>query len=67
MANKLTVTQKLEKISTRIRRGDITVIAYRTGYDKSYVSRVLRGERGANEKIVEEAYAQVKNRKASLA
>jgi PP-loop superfamily ATP-utilizing enzyme len=67
MANKLTVTQKLERISPRLRRGDINVIAFRTGYDQSHVSRVLRGERGANSYIVEAAYSQVKNRKPSFA
>jgi hypothetical protein len=67
MARTLTVTQKLERISPRLRRGDITAIAYRTGYDQSHVSRVLRGERGPNPAIVESAYTQVKNRKPSLA
>jgi hypothetical protein len=67
MANKLTVTQKLERISPRLRRGDITAIASKSGYDLSYVSRVLRGERGPNPTIVESAYAQVKNRTPSLA
>lgn len=65
MANKLTITEKLERISPRLRRGDINAIAYRTGYDQSHVSRVLRGERGANSYIVETAYTQVKNRKVA--
>lgn len=67
MANKLTVTQKLERISPRLRRGDINAIAFCTGYDQSHVSRVLRGERGPNPAIVESAYSQVKNRKPSFA
>lgn len=64
---KLTIAEKLERISPRLRRGDITAVASKTGYDMSYVSRVLRGERGANEYIVETAYSQVKNRKATFA
>lgn len=64
---KLTTAEKLERISPRLRRGDITAVASKTGYDMSYVSRVLRGERGANKYIVETAYSQVKNRKATFA
>lgn len=64
---KLTTAEKLERISPRLRRGDITAVASKTGYNTSHVSRVLRGERGANASIVETAYAQVKNRKAIFA
>lgn len=64
---KLTISQKLDKISPRLRRGDITAIASKSGYDQSHVSRVLRGVRGTNAKIVTTAYEQVKNRKAIFA
>lgn len=64
---RLTIAQKLEKISPRLRRGDFTKIANASGYEMSYVSRVLRGERGPNVSIVSTAYEVVKNRKATFA
>lgn len=53
---------KLSVISVRLRRGDVTAIAAKTGYDLSHVSRVLRGQR-SNADIVNAAYARVSKRK----
>lgn len=64
---KLTTAEKLERVSPRLRRGDFSAIANKTGYNQSYVARVLRGERNPNDHIVEAAYTQVKNRKAIYA
>lgn len=59
----LTTRQKLAVISPRMRLGDVTAIAAKTGYDQSHVSRVLRGIR-ANDTIVSAAYTHVSKRKA---
>lgn len=64
---RLTITQKLEKISPRLRRGDLTKIANATGYELSHVSRVLRGKRGPTARIVSTAYDIVKSRKVTAA
>ena len=64
MANsKLTMDQKLSVIQPRLRRGDFSNLSSITGYDLSYVSRVLRGERGPNTQIVNEAYRRIGRRK----
>lgn len=64
MANsKLTPEQKLSVIQPRLRRGDFSNLSSITGYDTSYVSRVLRGERGPNIRIVNEAYRRIGRRK----
>jgi len=64
MANsKLTPEQKLSVIQPRLRRGDFSNLSSITGYYTSYVSRVLRGERGPNIRIVNEAYRRIGRRK----
>lgn len=60
----LSVKQKLSAISSRLRKGDISEIAARTGYDQSHVSRVLRGIRN-NESIVNAAYTRLSKRKVT--
>lgn len=58
---KLSTSEKLRAISRRLRKGDISAIADKTGYDQSHVSRVLRGERN-NDSIVNAAYTRVGKR-----
>lgn len=55
---------KLHVIKTNLRRGDISEIAARIGYDQSHVSRVLRGIRN-NEAIVNAAYSRLSKRKVT--
>ena len=56
-------SRKREVISNRLRRGDLGVIATLAGYERSHVSRVLRGIR-SNPAIVDAAYSYVSKRKA---
>lgn len=62
----LTVKQKLSVISQRLRTGDMTAVANKTGYDASHVSRVLRGQRSnPSGEIVNTAYSRVSKRKVN--
>lgn len=62
---KKTESQKLAAVQARLRRGDFTTIAQRTGYDSSHVSRVLSGERkNPSGEILKIAYSLVGRRKA---
>ena len=62
----LTVSQKLSVISQRLRTGDMTAVATKTGYDTSHVSRVLRGLRSnPSGEIVNAAYSRVSKRKVT--
>lgn len=62
----LTVKQKLSVISQRLRTGDTTAVANKTGYDASHVSRVLRGQRSnPSGEIVNAAYSRVSKRKVN--
>lgn len=61
----LTTAEKLVAISERLRRGDVTAIAQRTGFDVSYVSRVLNGKRNPSAAIVNDAYKAVRRRKVT--
>ena len=60
----LSTKHKLAIISSRLRRGDITAVAVKTGYDQSHVSRVLSGQRN-NVRIVDAAYSRVNRRKVN--
>lgn len=60
---KLTPAQKLNVIGPRLRRGDFANLAQITGYDPSHVRRVLIGESGPNQQIVNEAYKRIGRRK----
>lgn len=62
MKGKLTLGQKRQHVASRLKRGDISDLAAYTGYDRSHVSRVLRGERN-NDAIVNEAYKRFNKRK----
>jgi hypothetical protein len=63
-AAKLTVGDKLSVIQPRLRRGDVSTISARTGYEMSHVRRVLKGERGnPSGEIVKTAYTMVSKRK----
>lgn len=53
---------KLTKFRARQRRGDVTKVAYRTGYSVSYVSRVLNGICN-NKSVINEAYRMTYRRK----
>lgn len=59
---KLSVGDKLSAVTPRLRRGDMSELARRTGYDQSHVSRVLRGIR-SNPEIVSAAYKMVGRRR----
>ena len=60
----LNPVQKRQAIKVRLRRGDISEIAARTGYDQSHVSRVIRGIR-QNDAILNAAYTRVSKRKVT--
>ena len=45
----------LRSITGGLQRGDFRKIAVKTGYDRSYVSRVLKGQRAFNLDILNEA------------
>jgi hypothetical protein len=63
-AAKMTVGDKLSVIQPRLRRGDVSTISARTGYEMSHVRRVLKGERGnPSGEIVKTAYTMVSKRK----
>jgi len=65
-STKLSVAQKLQAIGQRRRRGDVSIIAAKTGYDRSHVSRVLSGVRN-NVRIVDAAYSHMSKRKVKTA
>lgn len=55
-------TNKLSVIKRKLKRGEITSIAERTGFHPTYVSRVLNGERN-NTAIVATAETLTKGRR----
>ena len=61
MNNKVPKLIKMTVIKSRIRRGDVTKVANKTGYSISHVSRVLRGERN-NKFILSTAYTMTYRR-----
>lgn len=66
MKRKPSTEEKRTAIQVRLRRGDISAIATKTGYDKSHVGRVLRGEStNPSNEIVNTAYTMVSRRKVS--
>jgi hypothetical protein len=60
---KISYEQKMSIISSRIRRGDQTIISAKTGYASSTVSEVLSGKY-SNMKIVNQAFKMTNPRKA---
>jgi len=63
----LSSTEKLRRIQTRLRKGDIQSIAFQTGYDSSHVSRVLRGiAKNPSNRIINATYTKVASRKAII-
>jgi transposase-like protein len=66
MKRKPSTEEKRAAIAVRLRRGDISAIATKTGYDKSHVGRVLRGtSTNPSNEIVNAAYTMVSRRKVS--
>ena len=67
MKSSTSVNEKRAAVSVRLRRGDIAELAVRTGYDKSHVARVLRGEsNNPSNEIVNAAYKMVGRRKITV-
>lgn len=58
------VQQKRRTILDKIRHGDIGKIAELSGYERSHVGRVIKGERN-NPVIVDTAYAMLNKRKVN--
>lgn len=62
----LSTNEKLNRIKTRLRKGDMQAISFQTGYDASHVSRVLRGiSKNPSNRIVNATYTRVASRKAT--
>lgn len=59
-----TYIQKAVIANRRIRKGDITRVADRTGYSLTHVSDVIAGKE-FNTKIMNEAFDMVRGRKAN--
>ena len=62
---RLNYLQKLTNYTGRKRRGDVTLIADRTGYSTAHVSDVLNGKY-ANLQILNAAYDHARGRKTNL-
>jgi hypothetical protein len=63
----MSVNDKIQVINSRLRRGDLTLISEKTGYNPSHVGRVLNGERNnPSGKIVNTAYTMVSRRTATV-
>ena len=58
----MTTAQKREVFQRARRKGDIVVIAERTGFSQSMVSMTLNGQRN-NDNIINTAYKYVSRRK----
>lgn len=58
---KLTYIQKVSRINRKLRVGDISEVANRTGYSTTHVSDVLLGKH-FNDAIVNRAYDITRNR-----
>jgi hypothetical protein len=59
--NKLSYIQKVSRIKSKLRNGDITNVAEVTGFSTTHVSDVIAGKY-FNEKIVNEAYDTTRGR-----
>ena len=62
---KLTPTEKLVVVSSRLRHGDMSKVAKKTGFSSSTVSSVLEG-RTENERILNTAYDITRGRKKNF-
>jgi len=62
---RLNYMQKLANYTGRKRRGDVALIAERTGYSTTHVSDVLGGKY-SNERILNAAYDHARGRKTNL-
>ncbi len=61
---KLSLTEKLEVITPRLRKGDFTLIAELTNYHPTMVSKVLRGKaNNPSGEIINTAYTKFNKRK----
>lgn len=58
----MTSTLNQKEITSRIKRGDYTKLSAKTGFERSYVWRVVNGER-SNTTILKEASKLVSRRK----
>lgn len=62
---RLTPVQKLVVVNQRLRHGDMSKVAKKTGFSSSTVSSVLEG-RSENERILNVAYDMTRNRKKNF-
>tara|TARA_Y100000389_G_C17271808_1_gene418385 strand:- start:210 stop:476 length:267 start_codon:yes stop_codon:yes gene_type:complete len=62
---KLTPTQKLVVVNSRLRHGDMSKVAKKTGFSSSTVSSVLEG-RTENERVLNIAYDITRGRKKNF-
>jgi hypothetical protein len=62
---KLQPVQKLVVVNSRLRHGDMSKVAKKTGFSSSTVSSVLEG-RTENERILNVAYDMTRNRKKNF-
>ena len=63
---KLQPVQKLVIISSRLRHGDMSNVAKKTGFSASTVGAVLEGRTLMNERILNVAYNITRNRKKNF-
>lgn len=62
---RLTPVQKLVVVNQRLRHGDMSKVAKKTGFSSSTVSSVLEG-RSENERVLNAAYDMTRNRKKNF-
>ena len=62
---KLTPVQKLVVVNSRLRHGDMSKVAKKTGFSSSTVSSVLEG-RTENERVLNTAYDITRSRKKNF-
>lgn len=57
----LSLEEKRKSVVSKLKRGDLTRLSELIGYDKSHISRVLRGERN-NDEIIKVSYSYLRRR-----
>jgi hypothetical protein len=62
---KLNYTQKVSRVNRKLRTGDITKVAEKTGFSTSHVSDVAAGNY-VNESIVNALYDMTRGRKSNV-
>lgn len=55
--------RRINEFHDKYKRGDYQKLSEKTGYDSSYVWRVMNGERGQNQTILSTARDMVRKRK----